>query len=331
MKQELDKPVFLIGMGRGGSTMIFEVLAASPELGWFSRYLNLVPWFPPVAALSRLADVHPALRSSIGRSDQGGGWTRKLRRVERARLGPNEAYRVWDCCCEKSFAEGFLAVEAPGPERDRARALVSKVLRYQGKPRFVAKLTGPPRIAYLSSIFPDARFVHLIRDGRAVVQSLLKVPFWKDTFRLREPAWKGALTAEQLGRWEKLGRPPAALAALEWRRVIETARAEATDHAPGRYAELRYEDFLGDPHRSLDEIEDFCELSRDPKVHAFLARRYELRNMNAGWRSTLEPAEVEMLEELIGDLLLELGYEVPYRAGEPAPRRRSARLVRSFA
>ena len=74
------------------------------------------------------------------------------------------------------------------------RATVAGVLRYHGKARFAAKLTGPARISYVSSIFPEARFVHVVRDGRAVVQSLMKVEFWGARDRMTRPAWENGLT-----------------------------------------------------------------------------------------------------------------------------------------
>ena len=204
------------------------------------------------------------------------------------------------------------------------RELVGKLLRYQRKARFATKITGPARIAYLSSIFPDARLVHVVRDGRAVVRSLLDVHFWGGTWREREVAWSGGLTEEDLGRWRALDQAPLALAALQWRAIIRNARDEARRLAGGRYAELRYEDFVAGPEAALDEMAEFCELPASAEAHEFLAERVDLRDMNFRWREAFEPAEVEMLDDLIGDELEQLGYGGETVAGEP-------RLSRPFA
>lgn len=45
--------------------------------------------------------------------------------------------------------------------------------------RLLFKITGWPRVGFLHEIFEDAKFIHLIRDGRAVAYSLLQQPWWE--------------------------------------------------------------------------------------------------------------------------------------------------------
>lgn len=300
---QINKPVFFIGMPRSGTTLMFLTLAAHPDLAWFSQYLERVPGLPAVALLSRVADRVPALRKSVVRHGD------QRSRLSRLLISPDEAYRVWERCCGEKFRYDYLlGVEATEDERRCVRGTVSKVMRYQGKPRFAAKITGPARIGYLSSIFDDARFVHVVRDGRAVVGSLMRVPFWRDSKRMREPAWRGGLDEAALASWRERGASAPELAAIQWERVLESARVEAASAAPGRYTEVRYEDFVTDPHRSLDRIVDFCELPRDQRPHAFIDERVEVRNMNDRWRGQLTEAEVEGIEGLLEKPLREHGY-----------------------
>lgn len=305
----IDRPILIVGMPRSGTTLVLESLGARSDLAWFSRPLNRFPRFPVVSVVERLATLHPALRSTMHRSDQIGPGLRRLRRLERVRLGPTEGTSVWDHWFgERILFDYLLGVEATEAERRRARVFAAKLLRYQGKDRLVAKLTGPGHVAYLSSIFDDALFVHVIRDGRAVAHSLMNFWAWRDTFRLREPAWKNGLDEDQIAEWRASGALPPTLAAIQWRRVIETTRREAAALPPDRYTEVRYEDFLADPHRMLDEITGFCGLPRSEECHAFLDRRIRLRDMNYQWREGLTEQEVGQIEDSAGDLLSELGY-----------------------
>jgi hypothetical protein len=318
----IEKPVFLVGAGRSGSTLMFEILAAHSDLAWFSGYFRRLPRFPAIALLSRLVDLRPGFRDSVaGQGERRRSW------LERARIGPDEAYPVWERCCgEKFLYEYLLALRASEEERRCMRGTVAKVLRYQGKPRFAAKVTGPARIGYLSSIFEDALFVHVIRDGRAVVESLMRVPFWKDSYRMQEPAWRGGLTDEHLARWREQDASPLGLAAVQWCAILDTARREASELAPGRYAEILYEDFVRDPHRVLDEIVEFCRLRRDPGPHDFLDRRVELRDLSHRWRERLEPEQLGMLNGLMGESLRELGY-----SDDATARSGAGGLMRPFA
>ena len=299
----IERPVFLVGMGRSGTTLLFECLAAHPDVGWLAHHANRFPEQPWLYALVRLCDVSFAFRKAIERSDQRRPWLEKLR------LGPAEAYETWAALCGEKFRYDYLlGVEATPAERKAVHRLVADVLRWSGKRRFAAKLTGPPRIGYLRSLFPDAIFVHIVRDGRAVVSSLLQVDFWRDTQRLHEPAWRGGFPDAYRRLWEDGGRSPVALAALQWRNVIEVARTERRGLADGQYHELRYEDFLEDPDGTLDRLLAWTGLRPSPRVHAFLNRRFEVRDMNRRSGGKLADRELAEVEALAGPLLRELGY-----------------------
>lgn len=290
-------------MPRSGTTLIFSTVANHSELAWFSQYLARFPSVPAVAVLSRLIDLEAGFRKSVARHSE------KRSLIERARITPSEAYEVWARCCGDKFAADYLmGAAATESERRCVVKAVSQVMRYQGKPRFAAKVTGPGRIAYLTSIFEDARFIHVIRDGRAVVESLMRVPFWKDTYRLHEPAWSGGPDDGRLERLRREDPSPQALAAVQWQTVIESIRAEAAGLPPGRYAEIRYEDFVRDPHPLLDQIVNFCDLPPDPRPRAFLDDRLVLRDMNYRWSERLTPPEVERLNDLLEEPLRDLGY-----------------------
>jgi hypothetical protein len=321
----IDRPIIVVGAPRSGTTLVFNTFAARSDLAWFTQHLNRLPRWPSVTVLARLADVNRGLRKSIDRSDRRRRWLEKLR------VGPSEAYGVWERYCGERFLFDFLRDQQATPSEAREmRELVEKLLRYQRKARFATKITGPARIAYLSSIFPDARFVHVVRDGRAVVRSLLDAHFWGGTWREGEVAWSGGLTDEDLGQWRARDQAPLALAALQWRAIIRSARDEARRLAGERYAELRYEDFVAAPEAALDEMAEFCGLPVSAEAHEFLRERVDLRDMNFRWREAFEPAEVEMLDDLIGDQLEQLGYggeavpEGPVLGG-PSPRKRLVR------
>lgn len=313
--RSVDRPIFFVGMPRSGTTVVFEVFAARPEVAWLSQHLQRFPGVPALALLSRMADLNPSMRRSVSRSDQFRAW------IEKLRVGPVEAYGFWQRCCGEKFRHDYLlGVEASARESECVRATVAKVLRYQGKSRFAAKITGPGRIAYLSSIFGDARFVHVVRDGRAVVQSLMRVPFWQERRRMTEPVWANGLTVRDLRDWEARDRSPLALAAVQWRRVVESIREEAARLPPEHYVEVRYERFVSEPHDFLDELASELELPRSPDAHEFMDRRFNLRDMNFQWGKRFGPDEVVMLNELMADTLKRFGYGIdPPRppSGEP--------------
>jgi hypothetical protein len=298
-----DSPLFLIGMPRSGTSVIFQALSAHPDLAWFSNLHGRWPRWLSSAALARTADLGLAFRRAKPRSDQA------FRRLEQLKVGPDEAYRVFERCCGPKFTLGFLLdTEPTEAEAACLRRTVDRVARLQGKPRFSTKITGPGRIGFLTGAFPEARFLHVIRDPRAVVRSLLRVGFWRDTYRLREPAWEGGLDEAELAEWDRYDRSPVALAAVEWCAVLRTARAEAEARAP-RYHEIRYEDFVADSAAVLDEIIDFAGLSPSDRPERYLQERFPLRDMNLQWRQGLAADEIETVTSITRFRLAELGYQ----------------------
>jgi len=312
MTDRVARPIFLVGMGRSGSTMIFDVLATHPELGWFSNYCDVFPGLPRLAVLSRLADLSPVFRKAVTPSDQQPPW------LDRFRVSPSEAYHVWQVLCGEKFRNDYLlGVEASTDERARVHRTVRTVLRWQGKRRFAAKVTGPPRMEFLSSIFPDARFVHIVRDGRAVVHSLLRVDFWKNRGRLEEPAWRGGFPDSYRRRWEALDRSPLALAALQWRNVVETARREARKLGPHQYHELRYEDFLSDPRAKLEELARACDLPPSERMLDFVTRRFALQDRNVQHAERFSAEQRNLLETLLEDVLADFRYDTSRQVEHP--------------
>jgi Sulfotransferase family len=319
----IDRPIFVIGMPRSGTTLLFTGLAVHPQLAWFSQYMHLFPRLTPLAALGLLGGFRPGAQGVAGRGQ-------KRSRVDRLRVTPSEAagrgYGIWAHCCGERFRFDFLlGAEPSATERDCLRSKVSTTTRLQRKSRFVGKLTGPARIGYLSGIFEDALFLHVTRDSRAVVESLSRVPFWRDTSRSREPAWPGGLRPEDLDRWHQHGDSPAALAAVEWRAVLELAREEAASVAPDRYAEVRYEDFVMDPHAVLDEIFAFAQLPPDPYPHEFVNQQIDVRDVSSEWRQRLPAEDAAVVDEVTGDTMREFGYSLDRPISVRSP------LARPFA
>lgn len=299
----MDRPIFLFGMPRSGTTLVFESIARIPALGWFSYHFARFPRFPPISIAARLCDLSPMFRKAVTRSEERRPW------LEPFRDGPAEAYNLWEQCCGEKFSYDYLLEQRASPdERAALHRIVSQVLRWQGKDRFAAKITGPSRIGYLKSVFEDAQFVHVVRDGRAVVNSLLRVDFWRDSFRMREPAWRGGFKPEYVRRWEESGRDPLVLAALQWRNVIEQCDAECERHRPRVFLEIRYEDFLSDPVPVVERICEATDLEFASSAKRWLTEGGAIDRSQTALSDCFSGEEIATLDGLLGDVLERFGY-----------------------
>lgn len=162
-------------------------------------------------------------------------------------------------CLELMSAESLKAVLEGTPLRDLDLDAAAVFRRLRGAPVTPAKLLQSvleeyaavrrkPRVAektpghelYVEQIaqwFPNARFVWIVRDGRAVVQSQRRM-HW-----IHEPVWQ---------------------LCLHWRRsAIQALRFDAAH--PGKIFRIQYEDLLRDPARVLRPLHRFLGLSLEPQ------------------------------------------------------------------
>ncbi|HXI21261.1 MAG TPA: sulfotransferase [Gemmatimonadales bacterium] len=283
---------FIVGVGRSGSSIFNEVLVTHPLVSWPSILSSRWPDRPGYnRALMRGLDV-PLLGRVLGRYFEA-----------------HECYPMWNhgfpgfaTPCRDLTAEDVTA-----SVRQRLRRLLHAQVA-PGRPHLVAKITGWSRLSFLNAIFPDARFIQILRDGRAVTSSMLKVDWW--TGWHGPPAWGwGALTPAQQEAWEQSGRSFIALAAIQWQILMTAAERAKPELDPARYLELRYEDVCADPVGCYRRAVEFAGLPWVPRFERSV-RRTAFRNENTKWQRDFTPDQQALVNRLLGDDLRRYGYLV---------------------
>jgi hypothetical protein len=160
--------------------------------------------------------------------------------------------------------------------------------------RLLVKITGWPRIGFLMGIFPDAKIIHIKRDPRAVINSLLNVDFWSGWRGPQNWRW-GELTLEQRQEWERFDRSFVALAGIELRilsKAMEQAKKCVTDD---NFKEIAYEDLCANPLSVFKEVMGFCELEWTNQFENTV-RTSQLKNTNYKWRQDLTEDQQQIVE-----------------------------------
>ena len=270
----LQKPIILFGSGRSGTTIISEILFQHEELAWHSNYQEIFPGFPQINYLRRLFDNGwwrlVKFWNFVGVSKN----TRQKRSKQLLNLAifnPIERYNFWEKLTGPriDFSRGFLLdTKATDEERMYIRSFLAKQVRYQGRKRLIMKFTGPARLEYLSSIFPDAIFVNIVREPIATVRSWLEVGFWQ-TKGVNRLWWIGAYTPEEEAEAEKLKNDPALITAFQYRKLMETTAYEIEKLGLQVY-EARYEDFVKDPHAFIYKLMEYMQLPPSKHVDAYM-------------------------------------------------------------
>jgi hypothetical protein len=160
----------------------------------------------------------------------------------------------------------------------------------------------PSNFRWLSSlrtVFPEAKYIHLIRDPRGVASSVIPLDW-------------GPNTAISAARWW--------LSELAYGQMAESSLPDEV------IIRIRYEDLLAQPEQTLRRLTTFLGLEYFPtmqdtsrydvhdysrKQHNLVGQRFDLSRSSA-WRCRLKPRQREIIEYFVGDVLPLLGYESEY-------------------
>ena len=284
------RPVFVMGCHRSGTNLLYDTLLSAGGFAVYRGYLPiykiLIPRFGnPRDPASRKRIVEAFLRSKgFARSGlQATDLSSKL--LEDARTGGD-----------------FL------------RIVMGDIAASQGAARWaVYDPDNVLRIPQIKADIPDALFVHIIRDGRDVALSLMKMGGF------RPFPW----TRQSRGLLET---------ALYWQWMVRTGRRDGA-RFPSDYIEVHYEDLVTDPRPTLAKLGQFLdhELNYDRIQNARLGRLSESNSsfldedpaaqehsMNR-WKERLSPQDVADLEAFVGPCLQECGYPLTASVSQPQP------------
>jgi hypothetical protein len=192
------------------------------------------------------------------------------------------------------------------------------------------------RVPFAAAVFPEAKFVHLIRDGRAVTESAMRQ--WQEPLdyrRLMEKlrglplrnagyaVWfagnllRGFAAGRGGGKvWVPLypgleadveaGRDLVEICARQWQVSVETTLEGLAALMPERQIELRYEDLVSGTE-ALQEVAEFCRLKEIGSVLGAHARRVDAQ-ADRKWEHALSEGEKQQMMRVAGPTLQRLGY-----------------------
>jgi hypothetical protein len=276
--------VFVAGCPRSGTTLLQRMLDAHPNLAIFKETHWIPKWYEKRRGITSKDMVTPELIS---------------------RLVAYHRFPRWPM--ERKDLEQLIADDKPLSYADFVTGFFDLFGKNAGK-RLVGDKT-PEYVRYLRTLhglWPEAKFVHIIRDGRDVCLSAIN---WRSGGELRR-------------RFVPLHDDTVTTNALWWDWLVRTGRETGSSLEPDLYHEVRYEALVSDPGETCrklcaflaipyhDAMLRFHEGRERPKPgrsakNAWLRVTEGLRD----WRTEMSPEEICRFEAAAGDLLEDLGYE----------------------
>jgi hypothetical protein len=189
----------------------------------------------------------------------------------------------------------------------RIRRAFAAEVRLQRAERLVEKLPiNAFRVGWIAGMFPDALFLHLIRNGLDVAASIAKHSERAEWFGVEDYKWR--LLVECAGERREadlieLCTDDFRRGLLEWRLSVATSLEDLAQLAPERQLEIRYEWLVEQPVEVCQRIQAFVGIGHEPAMAAFA-------RAEVGRRSP-PPDPIPLppdAQRIAGDLLGRLGY-----------------------
>ncbi len=256
-------PIFIVGAARSGTTWVNDIFAAHPHVASIRE-----SWL-----FSRNNGLGTLLVDSHRWSESPQGLGRILEREKLIEL-------IRQFSCE-------ILSEAIGPNH---RFLVEK------SPSHLFTMS------FINEIFPNAKFIHVIRDGRDVTVSVL------------------AATKSWMPNWKKTFGASISTSAHSWNHAVKRAKRDGQKFG-SRFMEIRYEKLHQDPFFGYRGLFDFSGIPYDDEILNYVyektdfSRNYKMNEVGfrrggriGDWRSRFNIADAWNFNRIAGETLASLGY-----------------------
>lgn len=275
----VPQPFFIVGSGRSGNTLVRAVLhghsrlAIPPEsyvlgrVAWLGRLFRDDPWELQVDRLLGAFDT----------PEIGATWHLDLTRVRERLLAAPQDRRGVDAVVDAVY-RSWVEDHAPGANSWGDKTPLNALY-----------------LPWLDELFPGARYIHVLRDGRDVALSYVRAGLYA--------------TVEA--------------AARRWRESVEHVRRFSTEAAGERLVEVRYEELVIDPERHVEGLCRFLDVEPESGMMDFWRQGRGLgdtelpHHANVGgpvtseyvgqWKD-LSATELRRLESALGRTLRRAGY-----------------------
>jgi hypothetical protein len=277
VKHTRFNPVFVLGNARSGTSILTKLMRKYLKINYGTESQFLLRF---ARNLKKYGDLRhdsniKSLIKDIGKERCFSRWQRRFGFV----LDTNKVY-------EELFDRSYRGV---------IETIFKQFANYHHMVRWGDKT---PEYLFdlpmLHRLFPEAQYIHIVRDGRDVALSSFLTPFGP----------KNGVTA-----------------AMAWVEQMKLVQAFWESLPEGQYVEIRYEDFLSDPVAVFGKLIAFLEIDDPAGVLLHFIEQNIPQDLKAGnfmkWRTQLSEKEKLAFERVAGDMLSRYGYERVYAHTTP--------------
>lgn len=305
---KIVKPIFIVGLPRSGTSMLYNLLCAHENAAFITNSINACPetictieWLRKKFNFNASGErfLADSINTDFGSPSEPallwGKW-----------IGRDLDSLFWP---ERRLAS-FTKEKVQEIHDDIRRILFSFGGLESNQKRFICKYpVMQTELRMVQDLFPDAHFIHIVRDSRPAANSLLKLYHLTNNQikKIKHPWVTYVVPYPRVktlqGYVDKFGAADIRTTAHIWQDSIELVHETAPDLK--NYIEVRYEDILKNPHQELKTLFDFCDLkwpadNNDKFKHEFdiIGKTYHKNDYK----------DYEVIEEITKPMLKKLGY-----------------------
>ena len=270
------KPIFIVGMNGSGTTMLADCLNHHPLIYFHSIESKIIPFY--YYNIGKFGDLNN--KRNFGRllrefSNNSAFWICNNRRTVEIPYEFNELeHRDLSQVIDLTFS--YFSAQK------------NKVIWGDHSPKYAFS------IPVILDLFPEAKIIHIVRDGRDCAQSFRR----RYNYNIYRTIYN-------------------------WKRIVQKARKDGFVAGPERYFEIKYEDLTEFPEKHMNKICSFLEVPFDNQVLLSNMPMYVDKKRNASrivknagkWRKSFSVKEIKKVEDIAGLTLKDFGYDIIYNAG----------------
>lgn len=288
-KHNLPEMIFVVGAPRSGTGVLLDFLTAPKAVAWIPQKLN----------------EHPDKLSLARRANKLnwfllGEFFLERRSVWKSVSEPALGDAFW-----RHYLSGFSPTDmhplVPGPEKVQAaeaealREAVKQICHVQRRDVFVAEYTGFPRIRLLRSIFPEAKFIQVLRDPRSVAYQMVKRSGGADHAQWKErEQWTALMPPVLQARLAELPPSPLNFCGVLVRWFHDLYQQEMNSLPETDRLEVAYSDLLSRPNPTLKKVMAFAKL-KQTKRFDYYVKFHDIQQSNQRTNRNLNSQEAENL------------------------------------
>ncbi|OQW48198.1 MAG: hypothetical protein A4S09_13900 [Proteobacteria bacterium SG_bin7] len=300
---KIDRPIFIVGLPRSGTTLLYNLLCAHENSAYVTNSINAFP-----TAICTIEWLRKKLNLDIR------GERFLADSVETDFGSPSEPIMFWGKWfgrdVESLYWEEKRIKDISAEKIDEIFSDIRKILfsfAPNGK-RFICKYPVlQTELRLIQDIFPDAHFIHIVRDARTTANSMVKLHEISNQQiqKIKHPKIKYIVPYPRVKNLQKyineFGATDVRCTAHVWQDAIETVHECAKDL--NNFFEIKYEILLASPKLSMLNVFNFCGMNwpENKKFDYEFAKIGKIRHKN-------NYGNFDVIQEITKETLTQLGY-----------------------